>query len=80
MDCNKAVVTFSAIRYMVGSGSYGVGCVCDWVRDNAEEFNEGQLETAIRIISEELDRHRKFGEVRYEKEWLELIDFLKNRA
>jgi len=52
MDCNESVVIMSAIRYMLGRSSYGVGCVIDYVKLNKNRLTQSNKEVITRDILE----------------------------
>ena len=74
MGCNESVVTLSAVRYMLGSSSYGVGCVIDWCKDNKSRLKKKNISVIERDI---LERIEQFPDLSYKQEWLDLIDYLK---
>ncbi len=74
MDCNESVVIMSAVRYMLNRSSYGVGCVCDYVRDNKDRLSQSNKEVITRDILEKIE---EYPDMLYKKEWLDLINKLK---
>jgi len=74
MDCNEAVVTMSAVRYMLGRGSYGVGCVCDYIKKRKKDLDESQIEVIERDILQYIKNHQ---DTPYEQDWLDLVEFIK---
>lgn len=74
MDTNKAVVIMSAVRYMLGRSSYGVGCVIDYVKLLKDELSESNKNVIKRDILEYIEEN---PDMPYKKEWLDLIDYLK---
>lgn len=73
MGCDESVVIVSAVRYMLGRSSYGVGCVCDHVRVNAQRLTKGNICVITRDIQE---RIKKFPDTPFKDDWLSLVDFL----
>jgi len=73
MDVDESVVIMSAVRYMLGRSSYGVGSVCDFLKKNKERFSKSNKEVIIRDIKEYFD---EFPEASYKKDWFEIIDLL----
>lgn len=73
MDCNESVVIMSAVRYMLGSSSYGVGCVCDYVRDNKDRLTLSNKSVIIRDIKEYFEQN---PEASYKEDWFKVIDLL----
>ena len=71
MECDESVVIMSAIRYMCGRYSYGVGCVIDYVVSKKEEFTQSEKEVIERDIKQ---RIKEFPKTPYKKEWLEMVE------
>jgi hypothetical protein len=74
MNCDESVVIMSAVRYMCGRGSYGVGCVCDHIRLNKHRFSQSNKEVIERDILEAI---RDYPDMPYKQDWLDLIDYIK---
>lgn len=74
MDCNESVVIMSAVRYMLGRMSYGVDCVCDYVKQNKDRLSKSNKEVIERDILEFIKDN---PEMRYKKDWLDVIEFIK---
>ena len=73
METNESVVTMSAVRYMLGRSSYGVGSVCDFLRDNKDRLTESNKGVITRDILEHLE---KFPDTPHKKDWIEIVDLL----
>ena len=76
MDCDHSVVLLSAIRYMVGRSSYGVGCVIDYAKKHANELTKSNKEVIERDIREYFD---KWPEHRTKEDWYKLIDYINSK-
>lgn len=63
----------SAVRYMLGRSSYGVGCVCDWVKLNKDRLTKSNKEVIARDINEHC---AKFPDTSYKDEWQKLAEVL----
>lgn len=74
MDCNESVVIMSAVRYMLGRSSYGVGCVVDYVKSQKDRLTQSNKEAIIRDITERIAEQE---EITYQKDWLDLVEYLK---
>ena len=66
MDCNESVMIMSAVRYMLGRASYGVGCVCDYVISQKDRLTESNKKVICRDIDEYVKEH---PDMRYKSEW-----------
>jgi hypothetical protein len=75
MDCNESVMIMSAVRYMLGRSSYGVGCVCDYIKSQKNRLTESNKQVIERDI---LERIKDFPDISYKQDWLDLIEFIKN--
>jgi len=75
MNCNESVIIMSAIRYMCGRSSYGVGCVIDFVKSRRDELTQSNKEVIERDITGYI---KDFPDTPYKDEWLELINFIKS--
>jgi hypothetical protein len=75
MNCDEAVVIMSAVRYMCGRGSYGVGCVCDHVKSKKNELSQSNKEVIERDILEHI---KEYPNMPYKQDWLDLIDYIKS--
>lgn len=73
MGLNERVVTMSAVRYMCGKGSYGVGCVIDHVIDNKDRLMDKNKAVIERDILEKIE---EYPDMPYKQEWLDLIDYI----
>ena len=76
METNESVVVMSAVRYMLGRGSYGVGSVCDFLRDNKNRLTKSNKEVIVRDIK---DYIQKFPDTTYKNDWLGIADYLTNQ-
>jgi len=76
MDCNESVVIMSAVRYMVGRSSYGVGCVCDYVKSNKDRLTKSNKEVIERDILETI---KGYSAMPYKEDWLDLIEEIKGK-
>ena len=74
MDCNESVVVISAVRYMIGRSSYGVGSVCDYLKTNKYRLSKSNKEVITREILEYIEKN---PDMRYKKDWIEAMDFIK---
>ena len=74
-NCDESVVIMSAVRYMLGRSSYGIGCVCDYVKLNKDRLTESNKSVIIRDINEQIE---KFPDTSYKEKWLKLADLLKH--
>ena len=74
MDCNESVVVISAVRYMIGRSSYGVGSVCDYLKTNKDRLSKSNKEVITREILEYIEKN---PDMRYKKDWIEAMDFIK---
>ncbi len=74
MGCDESVVIGSALRYMLGRGSYGVGCVCDYIKANLARLTKSNKEVMRRDIAE---RIAEYPEMACRKDWEELSELLK---
>ena len=75
MGCNESVVAMSAVRYMLGRRSYGVGCVCDFLEENKYRLTKSNIEVIVRDILEFINEN---PDITYKKYWLDVITTLKN--
>ena len=73
MGTNESVVIMSAVRYMLGRSSYGVGSVCDFLLDNKERLTESNKSVITRDIKEHI---AKFPDTSYKEEWLKIVELL----
>lgn len=73
MDCDESVVIMSAVRYMLGRSSYGVGCVIDHIKNKKDELTQSNKEVIIRDITEYIKENPKMASI---SEWQYLINFL----
>ena len=73
MQTDESVVVMSAVRYMLGRSSYGVGSVCDFLRENKNRLTESNKQVIVRDIEEYI---KKFPDVMYKNDWLEIADYL----
>lgn len=74
MNCDESVVIISAVNYMLGRSSYGVGCVCDYVKSKKDELTQSNKEVIIRDIREKI---AEYPDISYKEDWLNLIKFIK---
>lgn len=78
MNTNESVVIMSAVRYMLGRSSYGVGSVIDHVKEKLPELDKSQKEVIIRDIEEHMrDLYEHKGVDRCKSEWMYLVNILK---
>ena len=70
---NESVVVISAVRYMLGRSSYGVGSVCNFLKDNQSRLTESNKQVIVRDIQEYI---QKFPNAAYKDNWLEIVDLL----
>ena len=73
MGTNESVIVMSAVRYMLGRSSYGVGAVCDFLLDNKERLTEGNKSVIVRDIEEHI---QKYPDTSYKEEWLKVAKSL----
>ena len=73
MGTNESVVIMSAVRYMLGRSSYGVGSVCDFLLDNKERLTESNKSVITRDIKEHI---AEFPDTSYKEEWLKIVELL----
>ena len=73
MGCDESVVIMSAVRYMLGRMSYGVGCVCDYVVSQKDRLTKSNKEVICRDIAEWLE---KYPDTKYKEEWLKVVSNL----
>ena len=73
MDTNESVIIMSAVRYMLGRSSYGVGSVCDYLRDNQSRLTESNKSVIVLDVQEYLDKN---PETAYKSDWLKIIELL----
>lgn len=73
MDTNESIVIMSAVRYMLGRSSYGVGSVIEHVKDKLPELDKSRKEIIIRDIEEYFAEN----DGRCKSEWMYLVDILK---
>ena len=73
MGTNEAVVVMSAVRYMLGRSSYGVGSVCDFIKENKNRLSNSNKEVIVRDIQEYFDKYQNAS---YKNDWFEIIDIL----
>ena len=74
MNCDESVVVMSACRYMIGRGSYGVGCVCDYIKGNKDRLTQSNKEVIERDI---LEKIKEYPDMPYKQEWLDTIKYIK---
>jgi len=73
ISCDESVVIISAVRYMLGRSSYGVGCVCDYLKVKRKQLTASNKEVIIRDINEYMI---KYPDMNYKLRWLEIINIL----
>jgi len=73
ISTNHSVVVMSALRYMLGRSSYGVGCVCDYITDNINNFTNSNKKVMDRDIQKHLDL---FPNTAYKDDWIKLKKLL----
>ena len=56
MDTNESVIIMSAVRYMLGRSSCGVGSVCDYLIANKDRLTKSNKKVIIRDIHERIER------------------------
>lgn len=64
----------SAVRYALGRRSYIVGWVCEQTRAIAPRLKDYQK----KVIIESIQRCEDYGDKYSKREWLKLLDWLKN--
>jgi hypothetical protein len=74
MNSDESVVIISAMRYMLGRSSYGVGCVIDYIKSKKDELTESNKSIIERDIMDFIAEHPYSS---HESKWLELIKFIK---
>lgn len=74
MSCDESVVIISSIRYMLGRSSYGVGCVCNYVKSRKKDLSDSNK--AI-IEIDILDAIVACENMPYKQDWLDLIEYIK---
>jgi hypothetical protein len=62
-----------ATNYMLGRSSYGVGCVCDYIKENINRLTNSNKQVITRDIKECVEQN---PELKYKKEWLEIVELL----
>jgi len=73
ISCDESVVIMSAVRYMLGRSSYGVGCVCDWVKLNKDRLTLSNKSVIIRDIKEYAEKN---PDMSYKEDWQKLVEIL----
>lgn len=76
MECNESVVVISAVRYMLGRSSYGVGSVCNYVISQKDRLTQSNKEVICRDIKEYLE---EYPATQYEEYWIKVIEHLTNK-
>jgi hypothetical protein len=76
ISCDESVVIMSAVRYMLGRRSYGVGCVCDYVKLKKDLLDKSNKEVICRDIKEYFDEHPNAP---YKEKWFELVEILSEK-
>jgi hypothetical protein len=74
ISCDEAVVIMSSVRYMCGRGSYGVGCVCDYVKFRKDDLSQSNKEVIERDI---LEKIKEYPNMPCKQDWLDLIEYIK---
>lgn len=74
ISCDESVVIMSAVRYMLGRSSYGVGCVCDYVKLNKDRLTESNKSVIIGDIKEYI---KKSPNMSYKEDWIKLSNLLE---
>ena len=75
MGTNESVIVMSAVRYMLGRSSYGVGSVCDFLRDNEKRLTASNKSVIIRDIKEHIE---KFPDTTYQEDWLKIVELFNS--
>jgi hypothetical protein len=70
---NESIVIMSAVRYMLGRASYGVGAVCDYVKENKNRLTDSNKQVIIRDIREYIEEN---PDIPQKKDWLELLELI----
>ena len=73
MDTNESVVIISAVRYMLGRGSYGVGSVCYYLKTQKDRLTKSNKEVICRDIQEYVKEN---PDMTYKNDWLEIVELL----
>jgi hypothetical protein len=73
MECDESVVIMSAVRYMLGRSSYGVGCVCDYVKLNKDRLTLSNKSVIVRDIKEYFEENPTAS---YKEDWFKIVDLL----
>ncbi len=77
IDCNESVVIISAVRYMLGRSSYGVGCVCDYVISQKDRLTQSNKEVICRDIKKYFEEHFEENlDIKYKEKWENVIKIL----
>lgn len=76
MTTDERVVIMSAVRYMLGRSSYGVGSVCDYLKLKEGELTESNKSVILKDIKEFIEENPEHSHNKY---WLEIVDLLSER-
>jgi len=64
-----------ATNYMLGRASYGVGSVCDFLRDNKDRLTSSNKQVITRDILEYIEKNPN---IEFKKDWLEIVNLFTN--
>jgi hypothetical protein len=70
MESDEAVIIMSAVRYMLGRGSYGVGTVCGYLIKHEKRLSPPNKEVICRDIVEYMIEH---PDMKYKENWAEIV-------
>ena len=70
---NESVVIMSAVRYMLGRSSYGVGSVCDYLKTQKDRLTQSNKEVICRDIREYVEKN---PDITYKNDWLKIVELL----
>jgi len=71
LEVNESIIIMSAVRYMLGRSSYGVGAVCDYLKANKNRLTKSNKEVIVRDIEEHF---KEFPSSAYKEDWLEIVE------
>lgn len=70
---NLSVIVISAVRYMLGRSSYGVGSVCDFLIDNKDKLSESNKKVITRDVEEYIEENPNIS---YRKDWEDMLKII----
>ena len=76
MGTDESVVVMSAVRYMLGRSSYGVGSVCDYLRVNRLRLTDSNKSVICRDIRKYLE---DYPDTKWRENWESIYDLLKSK-